>query len=390
MILIENKMPKHGSDAGCWFRCCNFVSFIFILSPNSSLSIFSGCKWPADTSSTVSIASSIETVVTSKDFNWLNRKEKERKDNLFVLCCKCFFYIFSTLSLFPVPMSLPLSLHSVLPKLLCGHVGVMLGLCCRLPRIDKVSLQPVLMKAVQERFEISGSESSGQGTIQRHGQKYGCIPRGHWVIADQSRAELPPHLQRNGDFKKKKEKERIYYFLKKNVEIGSKTLFYCRLQPSHLNRKSSSITRGHLKLWPMQQRDPPKTPQHGSGNNGLKLHAESPSAAGTNARQRKSDLAQTGESHLNFGTARSETTAMGLQKESSGGRRWFLAQHQPLLHPTPPCSPPRRRDTGRRWNSSWLPHGSCTAQMGFAKPLPGLSRFYKGKKVFSWQRNYQE
>lgn len=209
MILIENKMPKHGSDAGCWFRCCNFVSFIFILSPNSSLSIFSGCKWPADTSSTVSIASSIETVVTSKDFNWLNRKEKERKDNLFVLCCKCFFYIFSTLSLFPVPMSLPLSLHSVLPKLLCGHVGVMLGLCCRLPRIDKVSLQPVLMKAVQERFEISGSESSGQGTIQRHGQKYGCIPRGHWVITDQSRAELPPHLQRNGDFKKK-EKERIY------------------------------------------------------------------------------------------------------------------------------------------------------------------------------------
>lgn len=82
MILIENKMPKHGSDAGCWFRCCNFVSFIFILSPNSSLSIFSGCNWPADTSSTVSIASSIETVVTSKDFNWLNRKEKEKEKKI--------------------------------------------------------------------------------------------------------------------------------------------------------------------------------------------------------------------------------------------------------------------------------------------------------------------
>lgn len=41
---------------------------------------FLGCKWSADTSSTVSIASSIETVVTFKDFNWLNRKEKEEKE----------------------------------------------------------------------------------------------------------------------------------------------------------------------------------------------------------------------------------------------------------------------------------------------------------------------
>lgn len=66
------------------------------------------------------------------------------------------------------------------------------------------------MKAVQETFEISGFESSGQGTIQRDGQKYGFIPRGHWVNTDQSRAALQPHLQRKADFKKKKEKERMY------------------------------------------------------------------------------------------------------------------------------------------------------------------------------------
>lgn len=146
---------------------------------------------------------------------------------------------------------------------------------------------------------------------------------------------------------------------------------------------------GALKALSNATKGPPETPQHGSGNNGLQLHTESSSTAGTNARQRKSDLAQTGESHLNFGTARSETTAMGLQTKAAeeGGGFWLS-----ISLSSTPFLPALHRDgeTGRRWNSSWLPHGSCTAQMGFAKPLSGLSRFYKGRKVFSWQCNYQE